>query len=91
MAVEEPTAIRAEGAPEHPVLSIIVPVYKLGNYLDACLDSLQAQAFGDIEMVCVNDGSPDGRSIRRNQCRRGYLWRLLQPRRSRDSLDYAEA
>ena len=54
MAAEEPTVIRAEGAPEHPVLSIIVPVYNVEDYLDACLDSLQAQTFGDIEMVCVN-------------------------------------
>lgn len=60
MAVEEPTVIRAEGAPEHPVLSIIVPIYNVEDYLDACLDSLQAQTFSDIEMVCVNDGSPDG-------------------------------
>lgn len=60
MAVEEPTVIRTEGAPEHPVLSIIVPVYNVEDYLDACLDSLQAQTFDDIEMVCVNDGSPDG-------------------------------
>ena len=59
MAVEEPTVIRTEGAPEHPVLSIIVPVYNVEDYLDACLDSLQAQTFDDIEMVCVNDGSPD--------------------------------
>ena len=59
MALEEPTVIRAEGAPEHPVLSIIVPVYNVEDYLDACLDSLQTQTFGDIEMVCVNDGSPD--------------------------------
>ena len=60
MAVEKPTVIRAEGAPKHPVLSIIVPVYNVEGYLDACLDSLQAQTFSDIEMVCVNDGSPDG-------------------------------
>lgn len=59
-----PTVSRAENAPEHPTLSIIVPVYNVEDYLDACLDSLQAQTFGDIEMVCVNDGSPDGsRSI----------------------------
>ena len=59
MAVEKPTVIRAEGAPKHPVLSIIVPVYNVEGYLDACLDSLQAQTFSDIEMVCVNDGSPE--------------------------------
>lgn len=60
MAVEKPTVTRAEGAPKHPVLSVIVPVYNVEDYLDACLDSLQAQTFSDIEMVCVNDGSPDG-------------------------------
>lgn len=60
MAIEKPTVIRAEGAPKHPVLSIIVPVYNVEDYLDVCLDSLQAQTFSDIEMVCVNDGSPDG-------------------------------
>lgn len=55
-----PTATRAKGAPEHPTLSIIIPVYNVEDYLDACLDSLQGQTFTDIEMVCVNDGSPDG-------------------------------
>jgi glycosyltransferase involved in cell wall biosynthesis len=54
------TVTRAESAPQHPTLSIIVPVYNVEDYLDACLDSLQAQTFMDIEMVCVNDGSPDG-------------------------------
>lgn len=60
MAIEKPTVIRAEGAPKHPALSIIVPVYNVEDYLDSCLDSLQAQTFDDIEMICVNDGSPDG-------------------------------
>ena len=59
-ATTPPTVTRANGAPEHPALSIIVPVYNVENYLDACLDSLQAQTFSDIEIVCVNDGSPDG-------------------------------
>ena len=59
-----PTVSRAENAPEHPTLSIIVPVYNVEDYLNACINSLQAQTFGDIEMVCVNDGSPDcSRSI----------------------------
>ena len=54
-----PTITRAKSAPEHPTLSIIIPVYNVESYLDACLDSLEAQTFTDIEMVCVNDGSPD--------------------------------
>lgn len=42
-----------------PILSIVVPVYNAGKYLDECLDSLCAQTVRDIEIVCVNDGSSD--------------------------------
>ena len=59
-ATTAPTATRANGAPQHPTLSVIVPVYNVEDYLNACLDSLQAQTLSDIEIVCVNDGSPDG-------------------------------
>lgn len=40
-------------------LSIIVPMYNVQAYLPECLDSLLAQTFTDIEIICVNDGSPD--------------------------------
>ncbi len=42
-----------------PAVSIVVPVYKAERTLAACLDSLLAQDMPDIEVVCVNDGSPD--------------------------------
>ena len=41
-------------------LSVIVPVYNVEDCLDWCLDSLAVQTFPDIEIICVNDGSPDG-------------------------------
>ena len=41
-------------------VSIIVPVYKTEEYLGKCLDSLIGQTLKDIEIVVVNDGSPDG-------------------------------
>ena len=41
-------------------ISVIVPVYNVENYLDGCLESLVAQTYQDIEIVCVNDGSTDG-------------------------------
>ena len=41
-------------------VSIIVPVYKTEEYLEKCLDSLIGQTLKDIEIVVVNDGSPDG-------------------------------
>ena len=40
-------------------LSIIVPVYKVEQYLPRCLDSLVNQTLKDIEVICINDGSPD--------------------------------
>ena len=39
--------------------SIVVPVYNVEQYLDQCLESLQAQNYGDYEVICVNDGSND--------------------------------
>ena len=42
------------------MISIIIPVYKVENYLRQCLDSVLAQTYTDFEVICVNDGSPDG-------------------------------
>ena len=42
-----------------PEISVIVPVYRVENYLERCLNSLLAQTFTDFEVICVNDGSPD--------------------------------
>ncbi|MEO2652605.1 glycosyltransferase family 2 protein, partial [Enterococcus mundtii] len=40
-------------------ISIIVPVYKVEKYLKKCVDSIIAQTFTDIEIILVDDGSPD--------------------------------
>lgn len=42
-----------------PKLSIIVPCYKVEAYLPRCLDSLMNQTLEDVEVICINDGSPD--------------------------------
>ncbi len=39
--------------------SIIVPCYKVEKYLSRCLDSLINQTLQNIEIICINDGSPD--------------------------------
>lgn len=41
------------------MLSVIVPVYNGEKYIDKCIESIQKQTYGDIEIVCVNDGSTD--------------------------------
>lgn len=40
-------------------LSIIVPMYNVEKYLDQCIQSLQHQTLQDIEIILVDDGSPD--------------------------------
>lgn len=42
-----------------PVISVIVPVYKVEKYLHKCVDSILAQTFTDFELFLVDDGSPD--------------------------------
>ena len=42
-----------------PKVSIIVPVYKVEQYLRRCLDSIVAQTFTDWECILIDDGSPD--------------------------------
>ncbi len=42
-----------------PLVSIIVPVYKVEAYIRECLDSVLAQNYTNWECICVNDGSPD--------------------------------
>lgn len=43
-----------------PKVSIIVPVYKTKNTLKKCMESLKNQTLKDIEIILVDDGSPDG-------------------------------
>ena len=45
------------------MISIIVPVYNVENYLEECLDSIKNQTYTDIEVILVNDGSTDNSQV----------------------------
>ena len=41
------------------LISIIVPVYKVEKYLDKCVESIVEQTYKNLEIILVDDGSPD--------------------------------
>lgn len=41
------------------LVSIIVPVYKVEQYLSRCVDSILQQSYSNLEIILVDDGSPD--------------------------------
>ncbi len=43
-----------------PTFSLIVPIYKIEEYLPKCIDSVIAQKNQDFELLLIDDGSPDG-------------------------------
>ncbi|MGV0923060.1 glycosyltransferase family 2 protein [Empedobacter tilapiae] len=45
------------------LISIIIPIYKVDNYLDSCLKSVQNQSYKNFEVLLINDGSPDNSEI----------------------------
>lgn len=49
------------------MVSIIVPVYNVNQFLDRCLNSICTQTFSDIEIILVDDGSTDGSSSKCDQ------------------------
>ena len=44
---------------QDPLVSIIIPVYKVEKFLDECVASVAAQTYANLEILLVDDGSPD--------------------------------
>ena len=44
---------------ENELISIVVPIYNVENYLGMCLDSIHHQTYENFECLLIDDGSPD--------------------------------
>ena len=44
---------------EKPLISVIVPIYQVEKYLEQCLDSILNQTYRNLEIILIDDGSPD--------------------------------
>ena len=44
---------------QEPVISVIVPVYNVEKYLNRCVQSIVDQTYKNLEIILVDDGSPD--------------------------------
>lgn len=47
----------------YPLISIIVPVYKVEKYIRQCIESVLSQTYENFELLLINDGSPDNSGI----------------------------
>ena len=60
------------------MISVIVPVYNVEEYLEECLDSIQCQTYDNIEVILVNDGSTDAsKEICEKYCKQDSRFHLI--------------
>ena len=60
------------------LISVIVPVYNVEEYLEECLDSIKYQTYKNIEVILVNDGSTDGsKEICELYCKNDSRFKLI--------------
>ena len=69
------------------MISIIVPVYNVEEYLEECLESIRKQTYQDIEVILVNDGSTDGsHAICERYCQMDKRFRLINQKNQGQSV-----
>ena len=47
----------------NPLISVIVPVYNVERYINRCIESIVEQTYSNLEIILVDDGTPDSSGI----------------------------
>ena len=69
------------------MISVIVPVYNVEEYLEECLESIRKQTYQNIEVILVNDGSTDGsQAICEHFCQIDKRFRLINQKNQGQSV-----
>ncbi len=80
------TGTAANGAPV-PAVSVVIPAYRVTQYIAETLDSVFAQTFRDFEVIVVNDGCPDSAAL--ELVLRPYAERIVYIRKENGGLSSA--
>ena len=65
-------------------ISVVIPFYKVENYIAQCLDSVIKQTFPEIEILCIDDNSPDKSiNIVREYAKRDSRIRIVQHKKNK--------
>ena len=73
------------------MISVIVPVYNVEEYLEECLESIKRQTYTDIEVILVNDGSIDrSKEICERYCEKDSRFKLVSQENKGQSVAWYE-